>query len=244
MDEAKKIINSALKSYPRNLLLNQYKIDLNQGNNTSSFNCKNKEHVIAEILYITSNALSSQSIYPLSDFYLNLAKYLNKDFHSYDTLLAENFYKVNNFEEAKKTNSEYFGKYPGIRDFQKYQVENSKRSGYSETLLGRRRYLDDINSPNARIRGFAERVAINMPIQGTAAEIIKVAMIKLGQAIRREKMNSKMLIQVHDELIFEVAPGELMEIGAMINEIMPNAIQLEVPVLVDIKTGSSWGSLD
>ena len=102
MDEAKKIINSALKSYPRNLLLNQYKIDLNQGNNTSSFNCKNKEHVIAEILYITSNALSSQSIYPLSDFYLNLAKYLNKDFHSYDTLSAENFYKNDNFENAKK----------------------------------------------------------------------------------------------------------------------------------------------
>tara|TARA_Y100000766_G_scaffold285367_1_gene308241 strand:+ start:1956 stop:4718 length:2763 start_codon:yes stop_codon:yes gene_type:complete len=147
-------------------------------------------------------------------------------------------------EQGKQFIDLYFGKYPGIRDFQKYQVENSKRSGYSETLLGRRRYLDDINSPNARIRGFAERVAINMPIQGTAAEIIKVAMIKLGQAIRREKMNSKMLIQVHDELIFEVAPGELMEIGAMINEIMPNAIQLEVPVLVDIKTGSSWGSLD
>ena len=105
LDEAKKIINSALKSYPRNLLLNQYKIDLNQGNNTSSFNCKNKDHVIAEILYITSNALSSQSIYPLSDFYLNLAKYLNKDFHSYDTLSAENFYKNDNFENAKKVYS-------------------------------------------------------------------------------------------------------------------------------------------
>ena len=83
-------------------MLNQYKIDLKKSKNINNFNCKNKEHVIAEILYITSNALSSQSIYPLSDFYLNLAKYLNKDFHSYDTLLAENFYKVNNFEEAKK----------------------------------------------------------------------------------------------------------------------------------------------
>ena len=105
LDNAKKIVNSALKLYPRNLLLNQYKIDLNQNNNTSSFNCKNKEHIIAEILYITSNALSSQSIYPLSDFYLNLAKYLNKDFHSYDTLSAENFYKVDNFEDAKKVYS-------------------------------------------------------------------------------------------------------------------------------------------
>ena len=100
--KAKEIINSALKLYPRNLLLNQYKIDLNQGKNASNFNCKNKDHVIAEILYITSNALSSQSMIPLSDFYLNLAKYLNENFHSYDTLSAENFYKVNNFENAKK----------------------------------------------------------------------------------------------------------------------------------------------
>ena len=88
IDRAKEVTNSALKLYPRNLLLNQYKLDLDQGKNTSSFNCERKEHVIAEILYIASNALSSQSVYPLSDFYLNLAKFLNEDFHSYDTLLA------------------------------------------------------------------------------------------------------------------------------------------------------------
>ena len=102
INKAKEIINSALELYPRNLLLNQYKLNLNKGNNTSNFNCKNKKHNIAEILYVTSNALSSQSIFPLSDFYLNLAKYLNQDFHSYDTLLAENFYNANNFVEAKK----------------------------------------------------------------------------------------------------------------------------------------------
>ncbi len=101
-DKAKEVVNSAIKLYPRNLLLNQFKLDLNKGNITSSFYCKNIEHVIAEILYITSNALSSQLILPLSDFYLNLARYLNKSFHSYDTLLAENFYKIENFEEAKK----------------------------------------------------------------------------------------------------------------------------------------------
>ena len=103
VDKAKNIVNSALKFYPRNLLLNQYKLDLNQSNLASNFDCNNKTHVIAEILYITSNALSSQSIYPLSNFYLNLTKYLNEEFHSYDTLLAENFYKIGNFEEAKKT---------------------------------------------------------------------------------------------------------------------------------------------
>ena len=101
-NEAKQIVNSALKSYPRNLKLNQFKEDLNENKNKSIFNCKNEAHVSAEILYITANALSSQSIYPLSNFYLNLAKFLNEDFHSYDTLLAENFYKIKNFKEAKK----------------------------------------------------------------------------------------------------------------------------------------------
>ena len=99
--EAKNIVQSALNSNPRNLLLNQYRIDLEEGKNINSFNCNNEQHVIAEILYIAANALSSQSIYPLSNFYLNLAKYLNKDFHSFDTLLAENFYKIDNFEKAK-----------------------------------------------------------------------------------------------------------------------------------------------
>ena len=101
-NEAKQIVNSALKSYPRNLKLNQFKADLNENKNISIFNCKNEAHVSAEILYITANALSSQSIYPLSNFFLNLAKFLNEDFHSYDTLLAENFYKIENFKEAKK----------------------------------------------------------------------------------------------------------------------------------------------
>jgi tetratricopeptide (TPR) repeat protein len=102
INEAKSIVQSGLKFYPRNLLLNQYKIDLNQSKNINVFSCKKENHVIAEILYITANALSSQSIYSLSNFYLNLAKYLNDDFHSFDTLMAENFYKIDNVEKAKK----------------------------------------------------------------------------------------------------------------------------------------------
>ena len=102
IEKAKEIINSALKLNPRNVLLNQYKLDLKEENNYKIFDCQNIGHVIAEILYITSNALSSQSVYSLSNFYLNLAKYLNEDFHSYNTLLAENFYNINNFEQAKK----------------------------------------------------------------------------------------------------------------------------------------------
>jgi tetratricopeptide (TPR) repeat protein len=100
--EAKNIIQSGLKLYPRNLLLTQFKIDLNKLKNINAFNCKKENHVAAEILYVTANALSSQSIYFSSNFYLNLAKYLNEDFHSFDTLLAENFYKIDNFKNAKK----------------------------------------------------------------------------------------------------------------------------------------------
>ena len=100
--QAKNIVKSALKLYPRNLLLNQYKIDLNENKNINPFNCQKESHVAAEILYITANALSTQSIYSLSNLYLNLAKYLNEDFHSFDILMAENFYKINNFKKAKK----------------------------------------------------------------------------------------------------------------------------------------------
>ena len=101
-NKAKKILEGSIKKYPRNLLLNQYKIDLKNSENNFDFDCKKNEHVIAEILYITANALSTQSIYPLSNFYLNLSKYLNQDFHSFNILMAENFYKIEDFRNAKK----------------------------------------------------------------------------------------------------------------------------------------------
>ena len=100
--KARKIVNLALKESPRNLILNQYKIDADNFKKESIFDCKRKDHVAAEILYISANALSAQLIYPLSNFYLNLAKYLNEDFKVFDTLLAENFYKVENYSNAKE----------------------------------------------------------------------------------------------------------------------------------------------
>ena len=102
IEQAKKIVNSSLKLYPRNLLLNQYKLDLNNGKYENNFNCQNLSNIVAEILYITANALSSQGIYTFSNFYLNLSKYLNNDFYSFNTLLAENFYKTDDFTQAKK----------------------------------------------------------------------------------------------------------------------------------------------
>ena len=102
-EKAFNVVERSLKKYPRNLLLNQYKLDLANLKNNFYFDCKKEQHVIAEIFYITANALSSQSIYQLSNFYLNLAKYLNKEFHAFDTLMAENFYNINDFSNSKKT---------------------------------------------------------------------------------------------------------------------------------------------
>jgi len=102
IEHAKKVVNSSLKLYPRNLLLNQYKLDLNNGKHKNNFNCQKLSNIVAEIFYITANALSSQDIYTLSNFYLNLSKYLNNDFYSFNALLAENFYKTDNFIQAKK----------------------------------------------------------------------------------------------------------------------------------------------
>ena len=122
--KAKEIISNSLKKYPRNLLLNHYKTDLDKNENNFDFDCKNRDHISAEIIYITANALSSQSIYPLSNFYLNLAKYLNKEFHSFNTLMAENFYKIDDYAKAKKIYKELtrYGK-----DFEWYSNKQISR---------------------------------------------------------------------------------------------------------------------
>ena len=138
----------------------------------------------------------------------------------------------------------YFGKYPGIRDFIEYQKQTAKMRGYAETLKGRRRYLPDLRSANQGHRAAAERVAVNMPIQGTAADVIKVAMVNIADELHRRELESRMTAQVHDELIFEVAPGELEEVTSLAHDMMPAAMSLEVPLLVDTKTGVRWGELD
>ena len=104
--------------------------------------------------------------------------------------------------------------------------------------------MPDINSKNPRIKSSAERVAVNMPIQGTAADIIKIAMINIHNEIKKNNLNSKMLIQVHDELIFEVAPGELMELQSLVSNHMSHAVNLDVPLEIETKTGYTWGEMD
>ncbi len=138
----------------------------------------------------------------------------------------------------------YFGKYPGIRDYIEQVKQLARDTGYAETITGRRRYLPDINAGHPGHRAAAERVSVNMPIQGTAADVIKIAMVNISNEIKLQKMQSKMSIQVHDELIFEIAPGELMEMQMMVTTMMPAAMDLAVPLLVEAKTGPTWGDMD
>jgi DNA polymerase-1 len=119
-------------------------------------------------------------------------------------------------------------------------IQNAKQHGYTKTLLGRKRYLRDINSGNATIRGFAERNAINAPIQGTAADMIKIAMIDIAAKMKKEQFQSKMILQVHDELLFDVYKPELERLSPLVESCMENAIEMLVPLEVGIGTGNNW----
>lgn len=143
-------------------------------------------------------------------------------------------------KEAKEFIDRYFDTYPGVKKYMDRVVEQAKIEGYVTTLLGRRRYLPDINSRNFNLRSFAERTAMNTPIQGTAADIIKHAMVDLEQKMREKQLNSRMLLQVHDELIFEVPEEELQDMQELVREVMENTLPLSVPLQVDVNYGHNW----
>jgi len=142
--------------------------------------------------------------------------------------------------EAADMIEQYFLQYPGIKQYMNDTIVFAKEHGYVETLLKRRRYLRDINSANATVRGFAERNAINAPIQGSAADLIKVAMINIHQDIIKAGLKGKMTMQVHDELVFDVPKEEVPAFKAIIEERMKTAIETEVPIIVEIGEGSNW----
>jgi DNA polymerase I len=142
--------------------------------------------------------------------------------------------------EAKEIIDNYFTQYPGIRNYMDQGIENAKAKGYVETILGRRRYLPDIHSSNQTVRGFAERNAINAPIQGSAADMIKIAMVSIDAALRTQKLKTKMLLQVHDELVFDVHKKELDTIKPLVKELMEKALPLDIPVLAEVGTGPNW----
>ena len=142
--------------------------------------------------------------------------------------------------EAADIIKKYFEEYAGIKEYMNRSIALAKERGYAETILGRRRYLRDINSSNSVVRGFAERNAINAPIQGSSADMIKIAMIGIHQEMERLKMQSKMILQVHDELVFDAHLDELDTLKSIVNDKMVNALPLSVPVIVEMNTGTNW----
>lgn len=143
-------------------------------------------------------------------------------------------------KEASDIIEQYFSQYKGIRQYMTDTIAKAQQNGYVETLLNRRRYLRDINSANATVRGFAERNAINAPIQGSAADMIKVAMIGIQQDIEDKKVTGKMIMQVHDELVFDVPKDEVADFEKIIAKRMKEAIQLDTPIEIEIGQGASW----
>jgi DNA polymerase-1 len=143
-------------------------------------------------------------------------------------------------KEAGEIIEAYFEQFPAVKKYMDDSIQKARECEYAETLLGRRRYLREINSRNMTDRGFAERNAINAPIQGTAADMIKLAMIRIHEWLAKEKLQSKMILQVHDELVFDAHKTELELLQKNVEEIMTNALPLEVPMEIGLGTGHNW----
>lgn len=143
-------------------------------------------------------------------------------------------------KEGAEIIKQYFTQYSGVKKFMDQSIQFARENGFVETIMGRRRYLRDINSSNAIVRGFAERNAINAPIQGSSADMIKIAMINIYEEFEKLQLKSKMLLQVHDELVFDAHLDELEIVKAIVKDKMQNAIKLDVPLEVDISTGQNW----
>lgn len=142
--------------------------------------------------------------------------------------------------ESKELIEKYYVTYNELKNYIKNQIDKARELGFVETILGRRRYLRNILSQNAVVRSSDERNAINAPIQGSAADIIKIAMINIFDELEKKQLKSKMILQVHDELVFEVLNEEIEELSNIVKEKMQNAYQLKVPLKVDIGIGKNW----
>ncbi|MBA7575752.1 DNA polymerase I [subsurface metagenome] len=142
--------------------------------------------------------------------------------------------------DAKEFIEEYFKTYPGVKKYMNESIKGAREKGYVQTIMGRKRYLPDILSRNSVVRGFAERNAINAPIQGSAADIIKIAMINIYNRIEIKQLKSGMILQVHDELVFDVPEKEIDELSDIVVNEMQNAVKLDVPLTVEWGTGRNW----
>lgn len=143
-------------------------------------------------------------------------------------------------KEAKAFIDQYFDLYKKVKTFMLDTIESTRACGYTKTLMNRKRYLPDIDNKNKQVRSAAERVAINSPVQGSAADIIKAAMISIHRRLKKEKLGSKMILQVHDELVFECVPKEKNKMGDLVTQEMETIYPLNVPLVVDLGWGMNW----
>jgi DNA polymerase-1 len=147
--------------------------------------------------------------------------------------------KISN-AEARAFIDTYFERFAGVKEFLDTRIESARELGYAETIFGRRRYVPELRDRNFNVRAFGERVAQNAPIQGSAADLIKIAMIRIAHRLSQEKLQSHMILQVHDELVFELPPQELETLRALVVDEMEHAAELSVPLVVDVGVGDDW----
>jgi DNA polymerase-1 len=143
-------------------------------------------------------------------------------------------------DKAKDFIDSYFNRYPDVKKYMESLIEEARKQGFVTTILGRRRYIPEINSPDMRMRQFAERTAVNTPIQGSAADVIKVAMISISERLEKERLETMMTLQVHDELVFDVPKDELDAAYKIVKDGMEKVIKLKVPVEAHIEVGKNW----
>ncbi|OEG00094.1 DNA polymerase I [Vulcanibacillus modesticaldus] len=179
------------------------------------------EHEVTSLMRRQAKAVNFGIVYGISDYGLSQNLNISR-------------------KEAGEFIDKYFSVFSGVKNYMTEIIKQAKKKGYVSTLLNRRRYLPDINSSNYNIRSFAERTAMNTPIQGTAADIIKIAMVRIANKIEDRNLNSRLLLQVHDELIFEVDPIEIDLMKTLVKETMEEAMDLKVPLKVDINIGKTW----
>ena len=152
--------------------------------------------------------------------------------------LAKNA-SVSNYQ-AKKFMEEYFATYPAVKDYMNSNIEKAKEQGYLRTMLGRIRYFPELKSGQYAVRAFGARAAMNMPLQGSASDIIKLAMLQVNDALHNEKLASRLILQVHDELILDVPEKEEETVKKLVKKIMENVVELRVPLIVNVESGKNW----
>jgi DNA polymerase-1 len=143
-------------------------------------------------------------------------------------------------DEAQSFIDAYFLRYPRVKEYINEQISLAQKQGFVSTIMGRRRYLPEINNRNQNIRQFAQRQAVNTPIQGSAADLIKMAMIQIHRSIQQEKLRARMVLQIHDELLFDLPEDELERVQSLVRDRMEHVLALDVPIKVDIKRGKNW----